>query len=397
MKGHIVKRSENSWSLVFDLGRDASGKRRQKWVTVKGTKRDAEKELTRILHEAQTDAFVEPARMNVAEYLEYWLVNYAKTNVVAKTYEWYEEIIRLYLIPGLGQHNLSKLQVVHIQSYYTRMLSEGRRLRPGGLSAQSVLHHHRVLREALQQAVKWQFLSKNPADAVVPPRPVRKEMQALDEDQTARLIHAARGSRLYVPIILAVATGLRRGEVLGLRWQDVDLDAGILAVRQALSFTTQGGLVFKAPKTKRSRRTVALPEFVTEVLREHKQEQEQIRQMLGAAYQDLDLVIAYPDGLPWTPNSFTAAFASLLRSYDLPRVRLHDLRHTHASHLLKQGVNPKVVSERLGHSTVTLTLDTYSHLLPGMQEEAAQRVDRALKAALSTNGFSPEDKNAKSS
>ena len=384
VKGHLVKRSETSWSLVFDIGLDEQGKRKQKWVTVQGTKKEAEKELNRLLHEMNSGTYIEPSRMTLAEYLEYWLEHYAKTNVAAKTLEGYAEFIRLYIVPQLGKHPLAKLQTAHIQAYYTYAQQQGRRRIVGGLSARSVLHQHRVLREALNQAVKWQFISKNPADAVVPPRAERTEMKVLDEAQMARLLAAAEGTRFYLPILLAVTTGLRRGEILGLRWEDINLSTGMLSVRQALGQTRQG-LQFKPPKTTKSRRGVSLPALVVEALRRHQEQQQQEKALMGPAYEDRDLVIAAPDGQPGTPNALTKGFGALLVRKQLPRVRFHDLRHSHATQLLRHNIHPKVVSERLGHSTVNLTLDTYSHVLPGMQEEAALRVDSALRSALKEN------------
>ena len=299
----------------------------------------------------------------------------------AKTFETYAEFIRLYMVPTLGRHLLSKLQPAHIQGYYRQMLASGRRKTEGGLSARSVLHHHRVLREALQQAVKWQFLARNPADAVVAPKPERIEMKVLDEAQSARLLQHAEGTRLFVPILVAITTGMRRGEILGLRWSDVDLAASRVTVQQSLSITRQG-LQFKAPKTAKSRRSVTLPSLITEALQAHRTAQQQTRELLGAAFQDHGLVLPEPDGMPWSPNAFSKAFRLLLTRCDLPLVRFHDLRHGHATQLLKQGVHPKIVSERLGHSTITLTLDTYSHVLPGMQEEVSPTLDASLRQAI---------------
>jgi integrase len=237
-----------------------------------------------------------------------------------------------------------------------------------------------VLREALQQAVRWKLLVRNPADAVEPPKVERREMQVLDEHQTKRLLAAVGGTRLYIPVLLAVTTGLRRGEILALRWQDIDLDQGTLAVRRSLE-QTRGGNRFKEPKTKKARRVVALPALTTEALRKHKVEQAKARLLIGADYADEGLVCARRHGTPLDPAETTAGFAALIKKADLPKIRFHDLRHSHATQLLRQLVHPKVVSERLGHSTIGITLDVYSHVLPGMQEEAARRIDRALREA----------------
>jgi integrase len=382
MEGHICKRSKNSWTIVIDRGRGPDGRRRQSWHTVRGTKRDAERERARLIHEVNTGAYVEPAKLTVAEYLEQWLRDCAVTKVCGKTFERYEEIVQRHLIPALGHHRLDKLQPLHIQAYYASALKDGRLDGKGGLSKQTVLHHHRVLRQALQQGVRWQLLSRNPADAAQPPRPPRREMQVHDEDETALLLDAAKGNRNYVPVLMAVSTGLRRGEILALRWQDVDLDKATLAVRQTLEQTRKGGLAFKEAKTKNSRRLVAMPAILVEALRKLRIAQGQQRLALGTAYQDHGLVFPDDDGTPRSPNALSVAFRDLVARVAVPRVRLHDQRHTHASQLSKQGVPVKVISERLGHASGGITLDLYSHVLPGMQEDAARRVDAALRAAI---------------
>jgi integrase len=279
-----MQRADGSWTLRFDLGRDPTGKRKQKLVTFRGTKREAQRELTRILNELNTGAYVEPARLTVADYLRRWLADYAKTNVTAKTYERYAEIAEKHLISALGANPLPKLQPLQIQTYYGQALQSGRRDGKRSLSAQTVLHHHRLLHTALGQAVKGQLIARNPADAVEPPRPVPPEMQVLDEEGAVRLLELASGNRLYLPCLLAIGTGMRLGEILGLRWEDVDLRASSLCVRQSLQQTREG-LSFKQPKPAKSRRTVALPSVVEGLIR-HQGEQAQLRLSLGPAYQD---------------------------------------------------------------------------------------------------------------
>jgi integrase len=384
MRGHIRQRGKRSWAVVLDLGRDANGKRRQKWHPVKGTKKDAQREAARLLHTINTGAYVEPSRMTIKEYLERWLKDYAATNVSAKTRERYEEILKIHVFPALGHHLLAKLQPLHIQMCYSEALQKGHK-DGKGLSAQTVLHMHRVLREALQQAVRWQLLARNPADAVEPPRPQRREMKCLDEASTAGLLEAAKGTVLHLPILLAVTTGMRRGEILGVRWQDVDLDAATLSVRQSLE-QTKLGLKFKPPKTQKGRRVVALPKMTVEALRRHEVKQKEYKLHLGPDYNADNLVCPKTDGSRWPPDSFTSSFSDFIRKAKLPVVRFHDLRHTHATQLLREGIHPKVVSERLGHSTVGITLDVYSHVLPDMQEEAARRIDMMLKAAIAASG-----------
>lgn len=381
MKGHIRERGKGTWAVIIDLGRDENGKRRQKWHTVKGTKKDAQRELTRLLHELNTGGYVEPSKLTVAQYLEKWLTDYAKHDVAATSYERYCEVVRLHLIPALGSQQLSRLNTLQIQGYYAKALESGRRDGRGGLSARTLELHHRILRKALQQAIKWDLLVRNPCDAADPPRPVHREMQALDEEQTARLLEGAAGTRLYLPILLAVTTGLRRGEVLGLRWEDLDLKAGMLSVRQAVE-RVNGGVAFQQPKSAKSRRAVAIPALVVEALIKHKAAQAEHRLRLGAVWQAHDLVFPTEVGAPMHPVTLTKAFYDLVRKLDMAGLRFHDLRHSHASQLLRHGIHPKVVSERLGHSAVSVTMDTYSHVLPGLQEDAARKVDEAMRKAL---------------
>lgn len=382
MKGHIRKRGRNSWAVAIYVGRNDQGKPRYKWHTVTGGRRKAEDECARLLNQMTSGEYIEPSRTTLAEYLERWLSDYAEVNVAAKTFERYAEIIRVHLIPALGHHRLTKLQPLHIQAYYSLALQSGRKDGKGGLSAQTVIHHHRVLKDALHQAVRWRLLVRNPSDAVEPPRRQEREMQVLDDNQLGTLLKGAAGKSIYIPILLAVTTGMRRGEILGLRWSDIDLNAGTLAVCQSLEHTRLGGLKFKQPKTRRSRRVVALPDFAVDALRKHRAAQGRTRLQAGSDYKDNDLVCARWDGSPRNPGALTRAFAKLIADLGLPKVRFHDLRHSHATQLLREGIHPKVVSERLGHSTVGITLDTYSHVTPTMQEEAAKRIDVALRSAL---------------
>jgi integrase len=387
MRGHIRKRGKRSWSIILDLGRDPSGKRRQKWHAVKGTKQDAQRELAKILHQMNTGAYVEPTTLTVADYLNKWLQDYAKVNVSGKTYERYEGIVKHHLIPALGQHQLSRLAPLHVQAYYSQALTEGRKdkrkdMQGGaGLSAQSVLHHHRVLHKALALAVRWQLLGRNPADAVEPPRPEVREMSALDEDQSAALIDAAVGTRLHIPVLLALTTGMRRGEILALAWPDVDLRTGRLYVHRALEETREGVRI-KDTKTRRGRRRISLPNLMVAALTQHREQQDGRRELLGPAYQNTGLVCSTEDGSIWKPSAFTSAYRDLLRRRGIANIGFHALRHAHASQLLKNNVNPKIISERLGHSKVAFTLDTYAHLLPGMQDQAAISTNATLGAAL---------------
>jgi integrase len=306
---------------------------------------------------------------------------YARTKVSGKTFERYKQIVENDLIPGIGSINLHKLQPLQIENLYAEQRKSGRKNGKGGLSEQTILHHHRVLRKALAQAVRWNLLVANPADRVNPPRVRDTEVKPIDEMQCAWLIEVAQGTRLYIPIMLAVYTGLRRGEILALRWLDVDLEAGYADVRRALEYTKERGLVFKEPKSRRGRRRVSLSGALVTALVQHKAHQEELKAKLGQAYQDNGLVVCVEDGTIWKPPAFDSSYRQLIIRRKLNGLTFHALRHSHASHLLRAGVDAKVISERLGHSKVSFTLDQYVHLLPGMQEEAASKIDAAMNSA----------------
>jgi integrase len=261
MKGHVKQRAPGSWSLVLELGTDQeTGKRKQKWVTVRGTKRHAETELTRLLNELNTGTFVEPSRLTVPEYLDRWLIDYAEPNVSPKTIERYRSIITHHLKPAFGNLPLTKLAPLHIQAHSTKAMKDGGRKdgREGGLSAQTVLHHHRVLHEALAMGVKWQLLARNPADAVEPPKVRKKKVKPIDETESVWLMEAALGTRLYVPIMLSICAGLRRGEILPLKWTDYEPALCRLWIRRALIETKEQGVLIKETKSERVR-SITLP------------------------------------------------------------------------------------------------------------------------------------------
>jgi integrase len=391
MRGSVQKRGKGSWRLVFDLERGHTGRRRQRVVTFRGTKKDAELELARVIAESQNGGFTEPSILTLGDYLKRWIESRA-AEVSPKTYERYSEICTNHLIPALGGIRLSKLKPLDIQSCYAEAQKTGRLDRPGGLSARTVLHHHRVLRQALKQAVQWRLIAIDPTDAVKAPKPERKDAEVLDENQTAAVLQAAEDKPLFIPILLAVTTGLRRGELLALKWRNVDLALGVLTVVETLEETKEGGLRFKTPKTEGSRRSVTLPGFTAEELKRDKVRQAEKLLGLGVRQDAETLVCGRYDGSPRSPRAFTKEFTVFMEALrakgrvgsqiDIPRVTFHGLRHSHATQLLRSGIHPKIAQERLGHSTIAVTLDLYSHVSKSMQDEAAQQVDKALRAAI---------------
>ena len=381
MRGHVTKRSKDSWTIVLDLGRDPStGKRKQQWVTVRGTKREAERKLAELQYQMDSGGYVKPSKLTVAEHLRDWLRDYAATTVRPRTYEGYAMIVEKHLIPGLGRIVLTQLQPAEIQKCYAKALENGRSDGKGGLSARTVKHHHRVLSEALVYAVRMNRVVKNVAQAVVPPRPVSQEMNTLDEVGVDALLDAARATPYYHLFHLALYTGLRRSELLGLRWKDVDLYLANLSVTQVMHRLQGGQVVFLEPKTAKSRRQVALSPDAAIALRSHRGQQEHERAVIGLAVDGDSLVFARFDGSPLPPITINHAFGRIIKRAGLKGIRMHDLRHTHATLMMKQGVNPKIVQERLGHSSIAVTMDIYSHVVPGMQEAAAMGFDQGLRS-----------------
>ncbi len=383
MKGHIRQRSKGSWTVVIDVGRDPeTGKRRQEWHTVKGKKRDAERMLRELLLAVEKGTYVKPTHLTVGQWLSQWTENYVAMHTTPRTQESYLYVIHCHLMKVLGSIPLTQLQPQHLQNYYRTALAEGRADGKGGLSARSVLYHHRILSEALSHAVKLGLLGRNVAELVYPPQPARAKVSVLSPDDVSRFLDAARETQYYVFFCTLLYTGLRRGELLALRWRNIDLDLATLYVVESAYKLNNGTYIIKEPKTPHSRRTVDLPPSLALLLHQHRTNQEQLAYHLGKRLAADDFVCARTDGGPLNPNAVTSAFIKLVRKAELPHIRLHDLRHTHATLMLKAGVHPKVVSERLGHANIGITLDTYSHVLPGLQEAAAARFDSVIEASL---------------
>lgn len=372
MQGHIRERGKDVWEVSYELSPDPkTGRRRRRFFTVDGSYKDAQRALTAALHQRDTGFEVLPGRMTVAHFLQRWLSDYAATNVAPSTHARYRVAVTKHLIPHIGALQLAALRPVHVQSLQAVCLKEG-------LSPRTVVQHHRILSEALKHAVRWQLIPTNPAAAISPPRFEAREMRFLSQPQLRDLLDSARGSFLRPLVYLAVHTGARSGELLAIRWSDLDLQVGRLSIVRTAQRIPGSGIVFSAPKTHRSRRPITLSSEAIAMLREHRAVQNASRLALGPAFEDNDLVFCQPTGRPYEPGQISKAFGALVRTTDLPALRFHDLRHTAASLLLSAGVHPKVVSERLGHASVQITMDTYSHVLPDLQREAADAMDIIL-------------------
>jgi integrase len=383
--GHIRQRSVGSFEIRYSLGTDpATGKRRMATTTVKGNRRTAEKELRRLLRTLDTGEHVDPTRTTVRQWLTTWLAA-VREEVSPKSHERYCEIVENFLAPELGALPITKLAPAHIQAVYTKWATEGRRDgKPGGLSPLTRRYIHVIFKSALARAVEQQLLAHNPADVFKKkrlPKVERKELVTLTIEESQHLLESIKDTRIYWPVMLALSTGMRRGEILALRWKNVDLDRGVLRVVQSLE-QTKIEIRFKDTKTSRNR-AINLPAFAVDELRRLKRQQAEESLALGIRQTGESLVCCRADGEPLQPRSLTHRFTLLLRDHanKLPRVRFHDLRHSHAIQLLTDGVHPKIAQERLGHSTITTTMDLYSHVTDTMQADAAGRLDTAFQVA----------------
>jgi integrase len=289
----------------------------------------------------------------------------------------YQGLLEAYVIPTLGGVELQQLTPAHLASLYQELLASGRRHRPGGLSAKTVRNVHVLMHRALRDAVRWGYTVRNVAAAADPPKAKPAELQVWTPGQLRAFLTYVRQDRYYAAWLLAATTGMRRGELLGLRWVDVDLAAGRVAVRQP-RVVVDHAVYTSEPKTARSRRSIALDSATVAALREHQARQAAERVVVGPGYQDSGLVFTRPDGSPIHPHLFSDWFKQHVRRAGLPKIRLHDVRHSYASAALAAGIAAKVVSERLGHATIAITMDTYSHVLPGLDERAAATVAQLI-------------------
>jgi len=314
----------------------------------------------------------------VATWLLQWLDGYVASNLSPKTNESYRHELYHYVIPCLGGIRLNELRPHHIQDYIAEALSGGRRRSAGGLSHRTVQYHYRIMSKALDDAIRMGLITVNPCKGVNPPRPARHDVPFLGPDELLRLLEALRQSRHYLYYHMMLLSGLRRSELLALKWRELDIDLACIYVAHSLHRLDDGNIIIKDPKTSSSRRPVDLPPSLVLLLRQHRIDEEVQQIMFGQNLDENGFVFSHADGSPLNPSTVTHASSKVAARAGLPHLRLHDLRHIHATMLLKAGIHPRVVQERLGHSSIATTLDIYSHTVPGMQKAAAERLDTLL-------------------
>lgn len=366
-----IRKDKNKWLFVIELGKDENGKRRQIMRRGFKTKKEAEEAYNKAQYEIQQEGrCVEPSKLLYKDYLNEWLSN-KRHNLSQQTFELYSANITNHIEPALGGIKLTKLSALHIQRFITELKNKE-------LSNSTVERIFSIVNASLNNAVKKELLNKNVAALVDKPKVKQRELQVWDVEMVQMFLKTARDQdpRLYIAFHLALLTGMRQGEILGLRWQDVDFERGNLIIRQTLSH--DGKTLKTGGKSKNSVRSVAVDEATLESLKKHRRMIVQEKVHLGGEYVDNDLVVCTSKGTPITPRNLNRTWYRLLKLSELPKIRFHDLRHSHASLLLKLGKHPKIVQERLGHASIKLTLDTYSHVMPNMQEEAAKELGRMI-------------------
>lgn len=376
-EGSISKRKDGRWTGQVTVGiNPATGKPKRKTFYGK-TRKDVADKVNECLVQVQSGTFVEPSKTTLGEWLDRWLTVYKKGQVKQGTYESYETNIEAHIKPELGDIPLANLQPNTLQSFFNDKLEHGRK-DGGSLSTRMVRYFYTIINQALKQAVKEGLLTRNVAEATNPPTIRNKKVNPLTEKQLVTFLEHVKHDRLFPAYLLAATTGVRRGELLGLCWDSVDLENGAITIQRQLSTLKSGLVLEETTKSESGRRKITLTDDALKELKSHRVRQLEEKLYWGKAYQNNNLLFCKEDGTFIDPREFTKKFQQHLEAAGLPKVRLHDLRHTHASLLLARGVHAKVVQERLGHSSITMTLDLYTHMMPGLDEAAAASLNGLL-------------------
>jgi integrase len=381
MRGHIHRRVRRTrsgrettlWYVVVDVGGSTVGRRRQKWHGGSPTRREAEVARAKIVSDLHAGSYVAPDRATLGDWVrENWLPM-IEGRIKPSTFDSYRRNMELHVLPALGARSLQQLTPAMLNTLYAELATLGNSRGP--LNPKTVSYIHAIIHKALADAVDFGVVAINVAERAKPPRPSRRaarEIECWEPEELACFLNHVRGTRLEAAWRLAAMTGMRRGEILGLRWSDVDLHSARISVRQAL-VSVAYAVLESTPKTHQAR-VIDLDSDTVETLQAHRKKQATERMEWGADYRDKDLVVAKQNGEPIHPHSLSQAFERLVKRTGLRRIRLHDLRHTHATIAVKAGVPVKVVSERLGHENPAFTLRQYAHVVPGMQAEAAEKI-----------------------
>jgi len=370
MTGHIAKKGEKYY-VVLDVDADETGKRKQKWYSGYKTKKEARIALEQMLADIQRGEYVNPSNITLAQYLDEWLEDSKKPVLAPKTYELYEAIIRLYFKPLLGGRELSKLTPSILQRYYTYLREET------DLSNTTINYHHKLLRQALDHAVKWLYITKNPCDVMDAPKKNKPEMKAWSVADAQKAQKIFKDAPIYLHVMLAIYTGMRKGEICALRWIDIDFANATCVIRRTAQRVSRK-LIFKEPKSEKSARLVVLQQNIIDILKQEKKKQAENRLLMGGSYitEFEGHISVREDGHYIEPGYVSKKFQKILaKNTELPKIRFHDLRHTNASIMLASGIDMKTISERLGHSQIGITMNLYAHVSVEMQRKAVKKLE----------------------
>ena len=370
MRGTVTKKRDR-WYIVYYVGKDANGKWKQKWEGSWDTKRDAERVLRSRIEEVESTFERKADKSTVAVFMRHWLSACCEPKLAVNTVNGYRVNIEKHIIPYIGEIPLNRLKPSDIQKLYGDLLSSG-------LSGTSVRYVHNNLHRALKHAMKQELIPRNPADYVDPPRIDRPEPRTLTPDEAKRLVAASVGRDIHLPILLGLTLGLRRGEALGLQWSDIDLHANTVTITHSANFCN-GSFALSSTKTRNSRRTLMFPDALRDAFEAEQEKQKKEAALFGAGYNPYCLVCCLSDGTPITSGVLHHHFHELLHACGLPSIRFHDLRHTNATLMLRNNIPAKIVSSMLGHSSIGITMDTYSHVMTDMQTDAVSVMDSLLK------------------
>jgi integrase len=375
-EGSIYKRADGTYSAQFSI----DGKRPTKYFK---TRKEANDWIIEMQNKIKNGYSLSSTKISLKEYLVEYLLS-IQTSVRPKTIIQYRRIVKNHIDQILGNYKLDEIKPNHIQNFYNSKLEKG-------TSERTVILIHAVLHKALRQAVLWGILGWNPSDAVIKPKKKKTEIKVLNDVQVRNLLLVAKGSSIEVLIHTAITTGLRFGELLGLKWSDLDWNNRTLHIQRQVYFLPQKGNVFAELKTKASQRTIVLGKTTLELLKSHWREQQILKAESKDSWHDQDLIFPSQTGNPNDKGNLSRRFKKLLEAAGLPPIRFHDLRHTAATLMLLQGINPKIVQERLGHSDISMTLNTYSHVLPSMQQDAADKIDELINMTEVESNFKIQD------
>jgi len=381
----VTKRGKDKWQIEISMGFDADGKRRWYRETFTGTETKAKKREAELKVDNDRGVLLDSSSTTLEEFSVKWLKYINENGLAPKTIQEYESMLRTRVLPALGKIKLNKIKPLNLVEFYSELRKEGSRIdgKPGRLSEQRILHHHRLIHTLLEQAVKWDFVPSNPASKVKAPKPQKKEMPVYNLEQVEQLIEELNKESLKYRaiVLLTLNTGARKGEIMGLDWSDIDFDEKILHISKSSQYLPGKGSFVKAPKNESSKRIIAISENIIDILKAYQEEQRQDKESAGDLWIESGRVFTQVDGTPMHPDTMSKWFPNFVKRHNMPKLTFHGLRHTNATILIEKGLHAKVISKRLGHANIGTTMNVYGHVLKSADRGAAEVIDAVISKA----------------